>query len=107
MTDGTQPRARREGMQRVQVGLAGLAGVLLLVTLANLIIAKARPDLIADAPNASAAQTAASNSSSGAKEPLADLGVMPSGTAEALSVPDLQPDPNLQKPMDREIRPAQ
>jgi hypothetical protein len=111
MADVTELRARREGYQRVQVGLAGLAGVLLLVTLANLVIAKARPDLAADTANAGVAQVAADNAGAAKpNEPLADLGVTPTAeTSErpAPSMPDLQPDPRLQQPMDREARPPQ
>src|SRR3546814_3864940 len=39
------------------------------------------------------------------KEPLAELGVQPA-PEQAPIVPDLQPDPNLKKPMDRETPPA-
>ena len=39
------------------------------------------------------------------KEPLAELGVQPA-PEQAPIVPDLQPDPNLSKPMDREIQPG-
>ena len=35
---------RTEGLQRVQIGLTGLAGVVLLVGLANIVIEKARVD---------------------------------------------------------------
>ena len=35
---------RQEGLQRVQIGLTGLAGVVLLVGLANIVIEKARMD---------------------------------------------------------------
>jgi hypothetical protein len=35
------------------------------------------------------------------KEPLAELGVQPAPEQQPI-VPDLQPDPNLRKPMDRD-----
>jgi hypothetical protein len=101
---------KQEGLQRVQIGLTGLAGVVLLVGLANIVIDKARIDqrslppavvptiTAGNALNAAAAQP---------REPLAELGVTPSAeqASPAQIVPDLQPDPSLNKPMDRE--PAQ
>jgi len=105
-------RAHREELQRVQVGLVGLAGVLLVVTLANIVIQTARTESASDI----AAGTLDSlngggqlANASGGNEPLADLGVTPTTEqvgaepAPALpSVPDLEPDPRLSKPMDRD-----
>jgi hypothetical protein len=94
---------RQEGLQRVQIGLTGLAGVVLLVGLANIVIEKARIDDAAMAPPV--APALATNAVAPApKEPLAELGVQPA-PEQAPVVPDLQPDPNLNKPMDRD--PAQ
>ena len=106
-------RAHREELQRIQVGLVGLAAVLLVVTLANLVIDNARKDAVSDATavaieqgiagvaNATAGMTPAPPS-----EPLADLGVTPTvdgGTPVTTpSVPDLQPDPRLRQRMDQE-----
>jgi len=95
---------KQEGLQRVQIGLTGLAGVVLLVGLANIVIDKARVDQAlppavvptltdGNAVNAAAAQP---------KEPLAELGVTPAQTVTTPVVPDLQPDPRLVKPMDQE-----
>ena len=89
-------------MQRIQVGLTGLAGVVLLVGLANIVVDSVRRDQGADAMAASNATTAQSNGDK-PSEPLAELGVTPTAQSsdEAPVVADLQPDPNLKKPMDR------
>ncbi len=92
---------RQEGLQRVQVGLTGLAGIVLLVGLANIVIDKARMDDAALPPPV--VPTLSANAVS-PKDPLAELGVQPA-PEQAPIVPDLQPDPNLRKPMDRD--PAQ
>lgn len=94
---------KQEGLQRVQIGLTGLAGVVLLVGLANIVIEKARIDdpnvppavvpTISDGVNV--------NAVSQPKEPLAELGVAPSAD-QGQVVPDLLPDPNINKPMDRD-----
>ena len=102
MSAGMAETPRRlEGLQRVQIGLTGLAGVVLLVGLANIVIEKARVDDAALAPPVT--PTLETNAVA-PKEPLAELGVQPA-PEQAPIVPDLQPDPNLKKPMDRD--PAQ
>lgn len=88
---------RAEGMQRVQIGLTGVAGVVLLVGLANIVIDKAGIDKAAAPPPV--VPTLGENAVA-PNDPLAELGVQP--TAEQPVVPDLQPDPNIAKPMDRE-----
>lgn len=99
MADG--PRST-ESWQRIQIGLTGLAGVVLLVGLANIVINNA------NAPNSiSGAALNQPNTTTNAtenKEPLAELGVTPSASSsgEPQVVPDLMPDPNLRKPMDRD-----
>lgn len=95
---------RQEGLQRVQIGLTGVTGVILLVGLANIVIDKARIDDPSIPPPTVA--TIDANASAGPKEPLAELGVQPAQD-QAPVVPDLQPDPNLAKPMDRDVQPAQ
>lgn len=112
---------RKDMMQRIQIGLTGLAGVVLLVGLANIVIEKAGvndetaagvtenvpAEAAADADNATAPESAP------APEPLAELGVTPpsstteskeakSRPAPAPVVPDLKPNPALKKPMDKE-----
>lgn len=87
---------RQEGLQRVQIGLTGLAGVVLLVGLANIVIDKARMDDAALPPPVVPTMT---QNAVSPKEPLAELGVQPA-PEQAPIVPDLQPDPNIRKPMD-------
>ena len=94
---------RQEGLQRVQIGLTGLAGVVLLVGLANIVIDKARVDDAAMPPPA--VPTLELNAIA-PKEPLAELGVQPAHE-QAPIVPDLQPDPNLKKPMDQDLQPTE
>ena len=99
MTEETDSRSRREAMQRVQVGLIGLGGVLLVVAFAN-VVAKMRPE---GAPIATVDGQLAPGANSdngtatGDDGAVDDLGVTP-----APSVPDLEPDPRLRKPMDQD-----
>jgi hypothetical protein len=98
-------RAHREELQRVQIGLVGLAAVLLVVTLANLVIDTARTDMSAEATAATMEQGIAGvANATGANEPLADLGVTPTAdsASPAPSVPDLEPDPRLRQRMDQD-----
>ena len=93
---------RQEGLQRVQIGLTGLAGVVLLVGLANIVIDKARIDDPAVPPPT---VSTLDDNAVAPKEPLAELGVQPAPEQQPI-VPDLQPDPNLSKPMDRDPQPS-
>lgn len=116
MSRNNEMRAHREELQRVQIGLVGLAGVLLIVTLANLVVDTARRDggseVVATSgealpgPGRMAGSNAASSPKSGGNEPLADLGVTPT-TSDTLPilpspVPDLEPDPQLRQRMDQD-----
>lgn len=107
----------REMVQRVQVGLAGLLGVLAIIALAGLMTRNARVDdsgltmskegtSIADSPS----DNTVINPAMIPNEPLADLGVTPSSDPSLTAppaVPDLEPDPRLTTPMDRDPRKAQ
>jgi hypothetical protein len=75
-TPPTTRERRAQAVQRLQVGLFGLAAMLLLVGLANIIMERARQ---ADAATgaANSAHVVTSNAS-GASDPLADIGVIPS-----------------------------
>ena len=102
-----QLRAHREELQRVQIGLVGLAAVMLIVTLANLVIQTARNEAALDSAMAVQAvpgngQVNSSGTVASPSEPLADLGVTPTADTSAPSVPDLQPDPRLRERMDRD-----
>jgi len=104
MAQKNDVRAHREELQRVQIGLVGLAAVLLIVTLANLVIQTARNE--ADSALTSTEQmtpsTQVTNSPNADNEPLADLGVTPTADTASPSVPDLEPDPRLRERMDRD-----
>jgi hypothetical protein len=97
---------RREAVHRIQVGLAGLAGVLLLVGLANIVAANIKSDDRAAtmAVTGDALNSQAGGDGIGDNEPLAELGVAPSedSLSQPITVPDLQPDPRLRKRMDRD-----
>lgn len=102
------PLRRKEGTQRIQIGLSGLAGVVLLIGLANIVVDNVRRD---DAVQGAveAANSAVSNAAPSVAadterptEPLAELGVTPAPESAAPPVvADLQPDPNLRQPMDQ------
>ena len=117
-----QDRGRQDTMQRIQVGVVGLAAVLLLVSVANFVIQRASDEQTVlqemqgesdkvDAPLAGATEDKPA-------EPLAELGITPAPVPESdkpevevpsanlpgQTVPDLKPDPNLDAPMDRERR---
>ena len=73
---------RAQAVHRMQVGLFGLAGMLLLVGLANIIMDRALISGDATAASAAAAASAAKLSTEGAvaspaNDPLADIGVVP------------------------------
>jgi hypothetical protein len=72
-TPATARELRVQSVHRLQVGLFGLAAMLLLVGLANIIMDRAR--LADDAASAPAA--AASDSARKTSDPLADIGVVP------------------------------
>lgn len=104
MPQRNELRAHREELQRVQIGLVGLAGVLLIVTLANLVVQKVRTETIDATAAAEALRPTApvANSPASDNEPLADLGVTPTADTASPSVPDLEPDPRLRERMDRD-----
>ena len=92
----TARERRAQAVYRLQVGLFGLAGMLLLVGLANIIMDRAR--LSADAPAAASAasQTAAQVAPQSAEtdpvsDPLADIGVVPDMPSASESAAASQP----------------
>lgn len=74
----TARELRAQAVHRLQVGLFGLAAMLLLVGLANIIMDRARMAEDADA----LAEVAASDSAK-ASDPLADIGVVPAAVPSA------------------------
>jgi hypothetical protein len=80
-TPPTARERRAEAVQRMQVGLFGLAAMLLLVALANIVMERAR---MADAAaGASTSARVAGPNSSSNSDPLADIGVIPSPAGPA------------------------
>lgn len=67
----------RDGMQRVRVGLTGLAVVLLIVALATAVLRSVDQQAVGNAPAPNV-----DNSDKSKDEPLADLGVAPGAPAE-------------------------
>ncbi len=97
------PAERKEGVKRIQIGLSGLAGVLLLIGLANIVVDNARQGDAAQDAAADATTNASGAPEDKPSEPLAELGVAPASDSGGQQpvVADLQPDPNLKEPMDR------
>jgi hypothetical protein len=81
---------RAQAVQRLQAGLFGIAAVLLVVGLANIINDRARLTERAENP---ASARSSSSASPGTSDPLVDIGVMPSSvpseapSASASAVP--------------------
>ncbi len=65
---------RAQAVHRLQVGMFGLAGMLLLVSLANVIMDRAK---YLDDTSVNVAEPMASASETAAKDPLVDMGVAP------------------------------
>lgn len=115
---------RQDTIQRIQVGVVGLVAVLLLVSVANFVLQRASDEQ-------SAIEEIQDEATGGARElvkdiapapapapaePLAELGITPAPVAEdevvkpvptvpgkrSQVVPDLEPDPKLEAPMDQE-----
>jgi heme A synthase len=110
MVPPSREASRRESLRRIQVGAAGLAGVLMLVGLTNVVVDNIRQDNSLSATTDAMGGLVSTNTADQVKptEPLADLGVTPASDggsqAAAQPVPDLEPDPKLQTPMDRDLR---
>ena len=100
----TARERRAQAVHRLQVGLFGLAGMLLLVGLANIIMDRARVN--ADAPAASSAASAtaakldpATAPDEPASDPLADIGVVPEmPQGDQSPAADLTPAPAASAP---------
>jgi hypothetical protein len=71
---------RSQSIQRLQVGLFGLAAMVLLVALANIIMTNAEKNQATVVPEA-ASTVASEKASDGVSDPLADAGVVPDAPA--------------------------
>lgn len=99
-----------DSMRRLQIGIAGVLTVLLLVGMAGLIGERAQERALDDAAVEAAVKMPGDDTKAG-KAPLEELGVQPvskeenPGTAvkvpqaapSTATVPDLEPDPELQR----------
>lgn len=86
---------RSQAMQRLQIGLFGLAAMILLVSLANIILTNAQQNEARVVPEA-APTVAADEEAAPVRDPLADAGVVPDMPDEAEAkaedeAPALQP----------------
>ena len=86
---------RSQAMQRLQIGLFGLAAMILLVSLANIILTNAQQNEARVVPEA-APTVAADEEAAPVSDPLADAGVVPDMPHEAEAeaadaAPALQP----------------
>ena len=110
---------RNDTIQRIQVGTIGLVAVLLLVSVANFVVSRASDEQTAleeiQAESGEVSPPSLAAEEEAPAEPLAELGITPAPEPEEESaqptqqdsgagqvVPDLQPDPKLEAPMDRE-----
>ena len=83
---------RGEAVQRLQVGLIGLAAMVLLVGLANIIMERARQTEAAAVPDAAATVAVPQEGQPAQKDPLADGGVVPELAQETPTpAPTLEP----------------
>ena len=85
---------RAQAMQRLQVGVFGLASMILMIALANIILNQARETEAGVVPEA-APTTAPSGSASPASDPLADAGVAPDIPSEPQPTPDASADATI------------
>lgn len=77
---------RAQATQRLQVGLSGIAAMVLLVGLANIIQDRARVTEEASVPDA--APTTAPQDAPSQRDPLADAGVVPDLPVEPTATPE-------------------
>jgi hypothetical protein len=84
----TARELRAQSVQRLQAGLFGLATMLLLIGLANIIMDRAKLAETAQKPVTAASASAAANA------PLSDIGVVPKVDPSASAVPSARPVAN-------------
>jgi hypothetical protein len=107
------PTPVNDTMRRLQIGIAGVLTVLLLVGMAGLIGDRARENVESDAATAAEVKMPGDEAKTGGA-PLEELGVqpvspsskdenaetpvkVPQAAPSAATVPDLEPDPELQR----------
>lgn len=85
----TARELRAQAVHRLQVGLFGLAAMLLIVGLANIVMERARVAEVADPALAEVAQV--KEEKKPAADPLADIGVAPAAEPSPSPTPTLAP----------------
>jgi hypothetical protein len=78
---------RSQAMQRMQIGLSGLAAMILLVALANIIMDRAQESEELAVPEAAPTMPSAEAPAEAVRDPLADVGVVPGLPASPTPVP--------------------
>jgi len=83
--EGFAPDTKDNRMQRVRVGVTGLAAVMLMATLAAAVASGVARNVVSERPpgSSNALVSAAENTIDSTAEPLAQLGVAPGGSEEA------------------------
>lgn len=86
---------RAQSIQRLQIGVTGIVGMILLVALADLIQDRAEQTEASAVPEA-ASTVAAEETEAPQSDPLVEVGVVPDLPAEPTPTPE--PDPELLEP---------
>ena len=81
---------RAQAVQRLQIGIAGLASMVLMIALANIIMDQANRTEATSVPQA-AATVAAKPTAAPQNDPLAEAGVVPDMPAEPTPTPQQEP----------------
>lgn len=84
----TARELRAQAMHRLQIGVLGLAAMLLIVGLANIIMDRAR---LGDSKAAAPQEATATATTSAGTDPLADIGVVPAPDPTAAASADIDP----------------
>ncbi|MXO66467.1 hypothetical protein [Altericroceibacterium endophyticum] len=84
--------SRFHSVQRLQIGFAGLAAMVLMVGLANIVMERAAVVEATAVPEAASTVGPQSNQGEGAGDPLADAGVVPTLPAPQPQKPAYDPD---------------
>ena len=73
---------RAEAIFRLQIGVAGLAAMLMMIGLANIVMDRAKETEATTVPEAASTVAPVKNAPAPASDPLADAGVIPSAKNE-------------------------
>ena len=74
---------RAEAIFRLQIGVAGLAAMLMMIGLANIVMDRAKETEATTVPEAASTVAPVKNAPAPGSDPLADAGVIPSSKTEA------------------------